>query len=223
MARRRASSNRYYGEREFGAPIDYVPARGPREAFLPPSASIDSAFYSDRGGNRGLLFGDDDNPNDDDYLLYHTTQMRGFHTLPEEKEEIAKERKRRAAARADVVRVEQVRAKADMQRNKFHRKEEEVETLRCALEDAKDADDGEAIAELMIKVADLKLRSAQEMLISQESAWLAHELDVEVEMAVAEMHKIERYNERNEARERIERVRTGHALAAAGRAYKDKP
>lgn len=75
----RRARNRYFGsDGGYGAPLEYFtsgPARGPREAFLPPQAAIHPKFHADRQSNHGLFFDDDDNPNEDDYMLYHTFQV----------------------------------------------------------------------------------------------------------------------------------------------------
>jgi len=151
-------------------------------------------------------------------MLYHTFQARGYNPLPEEREEIDAEKKRRAQARRDVVAVEKCRAKADVQRSKFHQQEEDVENARMALLDAKRKNKGDTIGELLVKKHELILRAEQEQCIASEADWLSHELKVEIAMADADMNKAKRYDQRTQARERIERVRAGHAVEAAGKA-----
>jgi len=227
MATRRGDRNsRYFGsDGSYGAPAKYFtsgPARGPREAFLPPSAGIHPNFYADRSKNHGLFFDDDDNPNDDDYLLSHTYQARGWNVMPEELEEIENERTRRAAARNDVINCEKRRAAADGARSAFHAKEEKVEEARSNLRRAKDNDSGDRVGELKVKEAELTLRKRQEKCIAAESLWLAAEMKVERWLVRAEMNKIARYEERNLARERIEKVRHGITLEQAGRALSQR-
>lgn len=214
----------YNNSRGYGAPDEYVtsgPPRGPRNAFL-PAEPIHPKYYADRTRNRGLLFdGDDDTPNQDDYLLYHTYQSRGWDALPEEKEEIDAERLRRAEARKDVVSVEKARCSADSNRSEFHQAEEEVEDAREDLNKATAADDGSRESGLKVKRAELVLRAKQEQCIKKEADWLHDELMVEVAMVDAELNQTKRYEARNAAREKIERVRAGLKMEQAGRALRE--
>lgn len=143
------------------------------------------------------------------HLCAVRVQARGYDAMPEEREEIEAEKRRRADARRDVVSVEKARAKADVQRSKFHQAEEDVSTRMRDLDDAKRKlrADGTTVAELEVKRAELVLRATQEDCIAAEAKWLALELRVESQMVTADIGKAKRYAERNKGRERIERVR----------------
>lgn len=204
MTSRRFDTGRSYGNRDFGAPSEYFSrsARQPRESYLSSSRIIQQQGVVSRTGNRY-----DEQPHNDDYLTYTRETTPEYTMTPEEKEEAMAERKRRQQARNDVILVENFRSTADLEKSKFHAQEELVQEARITLEEVRDADNSSRKAALEIKKADLTLRMEQETCISQESVWLAAEIAVEVAMVDAEMNKIGRYEERNEARAKIEQFR----------------
>jgi hypothetical protein len=93
-----------------------------------------------------------------------------------------------------------------------------VEKARQKYRDFEETQDNSRLSELRAKKNELGMRKHQEKCIAAESTWLAAELQVEKLLVKAEINQLARYEERNVARERIEKVRAGLSMQSAGRA-----